>query len=66
MTRVATLHAYDVMDSVHVSLTVREYDGRLVEGSEIVFQCQTTISGVGEPNPQTWAQDVLVGILECL
>lgn len=61
---VTTLHAFDLMDTVHASAVVRRYEETETTGSDIVFSCTTTVPGIGENDPTEWLRDVLVAVLE--
>jgi hypothetical protein len=61
---VTTLHAYDLMDTVHATVVVRRYEETEREASSIVFECTTTVPGIGENDPNEWLRDVLVAVLE--
>ena len=66
MYRVASVTAFDVMESVHVSCIVKLWDG-IQTGhptSELTFATQ--IQGVGSAEDREWLRDALVGLLECL
>jgi hypothetical protein len=66
MYRTATVVAYDVMDTVFVTCTVRLYDTLNPGSSEAELTCATTIQGVGSGSSRDWMQDALVGLLEAL
>lgn len=58
--------AYDVLDSVHVSLTL--YDTTLEDrpfGTPVVHTVATH-RGTGEADPLRWTRDALVQVLETL
>lgn len=62
----ATVHAYDVMDSVMITAVVRSTEGVGLERSPVELRATTTISGVGEDDPREWLRDALIGLLEAL
>lgn len=62
----ATVNAYDVMDQVHVIVSVRSQSEDRSECIETVLHHATTLSGEGETDPALWLQDVLVAALELL
>jgi len=64
MRYIATLHAYDVMSTQHVTLSVREYPDDPSWSPSTVFECTTTVPGTGENDPRQWLVDALVGLLE--
>lgn len=60
------LHAYDVMDRVHVTVEMREHSDNPLERSQSVLHADTTIQGTGEDDARQWAIDALVGMIESL
>jgi hypothetical protein len=62
----ATLSAYDMIDQVHVTMTLRGRSGSLGAPQEVVLATSTTVQGTGESDPTVWARDALVAILETL
>lgn len=60
------LLAYDVMDRIHVGVTVREMEGATDHEAEWVPLVSTSIQGVGETDRRAWVQDALVAALERL
>lgn len=60
------VHAYDVMDRVHVGISVKETtpDDDPFGGWETLVQ--TTIQGTGETDRRAWVQDALIAALERL
>lgn len=60
----ATINAWDVMDTVHVTATVRATPGIGETPPERALSASTTVSGVGETDPREWLVDVLVALLE--
>ena len=63
---IATAHAYDVMDAVHITAEVRHVPGERESTTSAVLRATTTVSGVGETDPARWLMDVLVALLESL
>jgi len=63
---VTTLHAYDVLDRVHVHAAVRELEDDTGATWHTVFECATTFPGTGERDPRSWLEDVLVALMESL
>ena len=61
----AHLAAYDVLDRVHVVLTVHGQEHKDEPASEIA-RIARTFNGEGEDDPWQWARDVLVAVLEAL
>lgn len=61
-----TVHAYDVLEVVHVtaSVRVRDDDGTGPAYSEFAYT--TTFPGIGESDPTEWLKDALVALLETL
>jgi len=66
MRYVASVHAYDVMDTQHVHLRVVSYPDDATEQPHSVLVCTTTVPGTGENDPRLWAQDALVALIEVL
>lgn len=66
MYRVASLYAYDVMESVHVSATVKLWDEIQTGSPSSEFIVSTTIQGVGSAEDHEWLKDALVGLIEAL
>jgi len=62
----ATVHAYDVMDTVHVTVSMRSTTEDRSECIEPVIHLATTIQGTGEANELRWLRDALVAALELL
>lgn len=63
---VTTVHAYDVLDRVHVHAAVRALSDDTGQTWSTVIECTTTFPGTGESDPRSWLEDVLVGLLEAL
>lgn len=61
-----SLYAYDVMDSISVTLSVRGQGDTTEAPIETVLTIATTVPGVGESDPRRWAMDALVAALEAL
>ena len=59
-------HAYDVMDQVHVAISIRETPDSSEETPEWTALVRTTFQGTGETDRRTWVQDALVAALERL
>lgn len=57
--------AYDAMDGVVVTVSLRSYDEQAEKG-ELVLLVSDTIRGRGESDPRKWARDALVAMLEHL
>lgn len=53
------LTAYDVMDRVHLALTVTETQGPSDAASQTVLHMIGGMLGRGADDPRTWAQEVL-------
>lgn len=66
MKRIASVHAYDVLNKVVVSVIVREYPDYDEGDSTLVLERHATVDGTGEPEPPLWLQDALVALLETL
>jgi len=63
---IASIHAYDVMDSIVVTAEVRSAEDTPERATTGVLRATTVIVGIGETDPREWLQDALVGILEVL
>jgi hypothetical protein len=63
---VASLHAFDVLDVVHIQLVVREYTGYADGPAETVHISEHLMPGEGVDEWSKWAADVLVYVLEAL
>lgn len=57
------LSTFDVMDRVEV--TARMYDDAS-EDRELVLERSITFKGTGEDDPEDWARDALVALLEVI
>ena len=66
MYRTATIAAYDVMDTVHITALVTLYDGEGNYEHEVEFRCATTVDGVGSSDGRLWLRDALVALAETL
>ena len=61
-----TVHAYDVLEDVHVTASVRMRDDDGTGHAYSEFGCTTTFQGTGETDPKEWLKDALVALLETL
>lgn len=61
----ATLHAFDCMDQVHVTLSLKDHD-QTEESEAYTSLYATTFQGSGESNHDEWVRDLLVALLEAL
>lgn len=66
MYRTASIHAYDVMDTVHITATVMLYTGMGPGQHEVEIHCATTVQGVGSGDGAVWLRDALVALAETL
>lgn len=66
MYRIATIAAYDVLETVHVHATVRLWDGLHTGSPTSEFSVTVTIQGVGSSEDHEWLRDALVGLIEAL
>lgn len=59
--------AYDVMDQIHVTATIRTYQepGQHPSDAEVT-QVSVTMPGTGESNDERWLLDALVTLAERL
>lgn len=60
------LTAYDMLDSVVLSLVLCDTTPEAPVHWETVLSTATTIRGAGVTDPREWARDALVGMLEAL
>lgn len=65
MYQIATISCYDVMDSVHITARVRQYDP-LADTPSYECHWETTILGEGECEPSVWLREALIGLIEAL
>lgn len=61
-----TINAYDALDRVHVTATVRATAGSLGDPIAEVYSTATTVPGVGEDDPVAWLRDACIALLEVL
>lgn len=61
-----SVHCFDVLDTVHVSLSVRDYGEYELGTGETILIREGFAPGVGESDAREWASDVLVWLLEGL
>lgn len=66
MYRVASLHAFDVMETVHVTAVVSLWDGLQTGTPTSKFAVSATVQGVGSAEDHEWLRDALVGLIEAL
>ena len=66
MYRIASIAAYDVLDSVHISAQVVLYEGVEEVTHTVELSCATTVDGVGSSSGSVWLRDALVALAETL
>lgn len=66
MYRTATVAAYDVLDTVHLTCTVTLYDGLGLGQHEVELHTVATVDGVGSSEGSIWLRDALVALIESL
>lgn len=66
MYRMATLAAYDVMETVHVSATVLLWDGMQTGSPTSRFTVSVDVQGVGSAEDNEWLRDSLIALIEAL
>ena len=66
MRYIASVHAYDVMSSISVTVHVKEFPDDPEAQPSTVFECTTTVPGIGENDPRQWVEDALVAMLEAI
>lgn len=59
-------NAYDVLDRVTITLSVRGTEDWGLPPTEWVVLAATTVDGAGEDDVHQWARDALVSLLETL
>lgn len=63
---IASIHAYDCLDRVEATCTVREYQDYEQGPLDPPFRFHVSLMSEGIDNPQEWLRDALVGLLEVL
>jgi len=63
---VTTANAYDVLGNVHAHVIVKALSDDTAATWSTVFECTTTVPGIGEPDPREWLRDALVSLLEAI
>jgi len=66
MYRTASIMAFDVMETVHITCTVRLYDKRQIGSSTEELTLHADVQGVGSSEGADWLRDALVGLIEAL
>lgn len=67
MQRTLVVQAYDLLDHVVVTATLRDWDSTTVPPQSYVeFSTAATVPGTGEDDPQEWVKDALVALIEAL
>lgn len=66
MYRMATLAAYDVMETVHISATVLLWDGMQTGSPTSRFTVSVDVQGVGSAEDNEWLRDSLIALIEAL
>lgn len=64
MYRTATIAAYDVMDTVFITATVRTYEANGEGFDSVEFTSATTVPSTGEADTAEWLRDALVALAE--
>lgn len=59
-----SIHAYDVLDHIRVTVRVRQESGALPDLAEWSTLASGTIAGQGEADVHHWVHDVLTWALE--
>lgn len=60
------VNAYDVLDQVHVTASLRVSDDQVAHSAVWLQMCSTDVAGVGETDMRQWCVDALVAALEAL
>lgn len=66
MYRMATLSAFDVMETIHVSATVLLWDGMQTGSPTSRFTVSCDVMGAGSAEDHEWLRDALVALIEAL
>lgn len=61
-----SIHAYDVLDRVQITVRVWQQGADLGGTTGLLLQASTDIPGVGETEAREWIRDALVGLLEAI
>jgi len=64
--RILTVTSWDAFDRVWCGVRVREYDGNDDTTPTTVLDRTTSIPSTGEDDPEEWARDALVALIEAL
>lgn len=60
------LTAFDMLDNIHIVLTLEDSGFDYPISRTVALQTVTTVRGTGESDPSAWAKDALVAALETL
>lgn len=63
---IASMHAYDVLDNVQITVLVRSYPDYNEPGSELELAQAMVIKGEGITDARQWLLDVLLALAETL
>lgn len=66
MYRIANIHAYDVMETVHITASVLLWDGLQTGSPTSEFSVSADVQGVGSSEDHEWLRDALVALIEHL
>lgn len=66
MQHVLTIHAFDVLDMVHISVAIRTYMPRSEESPILEWHSEMLMPGEGQPDAVLWLSDVLLYLVESL
>lgn len=66
MYRTLTIHAFDLMDTVHITTRLKTYPELGPGADSTVLERITSVQSVGEPEDHEWLRDCLVALLEDL
>ena len=62
----ATVTAFDMMNSVHITANVYAHDGKSLAQAQNVYHTSVTVQGRGEGDERRWLRDALVALAETL
>ena len=67
MHRTMSLVAYDLLDTVVVTVSLKDWDQTTVPPARYdELSCAASFPGTGESDPRQWVKDALVALIETL
>lgn len=64
--RIATLHAWDMLDLVNVAVHVKTYGPVTLDIPDTTYTNAIQVRGTGEEDDKEWLKDALVALIEAL